>query len=51
VGAYTRGNDPAIDLAIDRYPWLEAYLRQGMQQRVDVPRAFDELNAVLNSEQ
>ena len=51
VGAYTRGNDPSIDQAIDRYPWLEAYLRQGMQQRVDVPRAFDELNAVLNSEQ
>lgn len=48
VGAYTRGNDPRIDEAIERYPWLEAYLKQGMQQRVDVARAFDELNAVLN---
>ena len=48
VGAYSRGNDPRIDEAIERYPWLEAYLKQGMQQRVDVPRAFDELDAVLN---
>lgn len=50
VGAYTRGNDPRIDEAIEKYPWLEAFLQQGIEQRVDYDRATRELAAVLGHE-
>ena len=47
VGAYSIGNDPKIDEAIEKYPWLEAYLQQGIEMRVDYGRASNELSAVL----
>jgi len=47
VGAYTPGNDPQIDEAIDKYPWLEAYLQQGIETRIDYPSAASDLAAVL----
>ncbi|MGE4368216.1 MAG: flagellar protein export ATPase FliI [Burkholderiaceae bacterium] len=43
VGAYTPGNDPQIDEAIEKYPWLESYLQQGMTTRIDYPAATGEL--------
>ncbi|MDS1141138.1 flagellar protein export ATPase FliI [Pusillimonas sp. SM2304] len=48
VGAYTPGNDPHIDEAIERYPWLEAYLQQGIETRIDYPSAAGELATLLN---
>ncbi|HLS42862.1 MAG TPA: flagellar protein export ATPase FliI [Paenalcaligenes sp.] len=50
VGAYSKGNDPAIDEAIDRFPWLEAYLQQDVQTRVDYEQSVSQLKAVLNSQ-
>lgn len=50
VGAYTMGNDPNIDEAIEKYPWLEAYLQQGIESRIDYARATNELAAVLGHE-
>lgn len=47
VGAYSRGNDPQIDEAIDKYPWLEAFLQQTMDSRIDYGRATSELAAIL----
>ncbi|RTZ47562.1 flagellar protein export ATPase FliI [Candidimonas sp. SYP-B2681] len=47
VGAYTPGNDPQIDEAIEKYPWLEAYLQQGIDVRVDYTSATAELNTLL----
>ncbi|HWK59889.1 MAG TPA: flagellar protein export ATPase FliI [Eoetvoesiella sp.] len=47
VGAYTKGNDPKIDEAIEKYPWLEAFLQQAIESRVDFTRATNELAAVL----
>ena len=47
VGAYTKGNDPKIDEAIEKYPWLEAFLQQAIESRVDFARATNELAAVL----
>jgi flagellum-specific ATP synthase len=43
VGAYTAGNDPQIDEAIEKDPWLEAYLQQGIEQRIDYASAAGEL--------
>jgi flagellum-specific ATP synthase len=50
VGAYTAGNDPEIDQAIERYPWLEQYLQQGIDVRVDYPGAVAALASVLKQE-
>jgi flagellum-specific ATP synthase len=47
VGAYTPGNDPQIDEAIEKYPWLEAYLQQGIEMRVDYDAATSELETLL----
>ncbi len=47
VGAYTSGNDPQIDEAIEKYPWLEAYLQQGIEMRVDYDAATSELETLL----
>ncbi|WP_323011360.1 flagellar protein export ATPase FliI [Castellaniella sp.] len=50
VGAYTAGNDPEIDRAIERYPWLEGYLQQGIDVQVDYPTAVAALAGVLGQE-
>jgi flagellum-specific ATP synthase len=47
VGAYTPGNDPQIDEALEKYPWLEAYLQQGIETRIDYPSAAGELANLL----
>lgn len=49
VGAYQRGNDPNIDDAIERYPWLESYLRQGVESPVNFDQAANELSAILGA--
>ncbi|UYO94976.1 flagellar protein export ATPase FliI [Pollutimonas sp. M17] len=51
VGAYTPGNDPQIDEAIEKYPWLEAYLQQGIETRIDYPSAAGELATLLGRNQ
>ncbi len=35
IGAYTKGTDPRIDLAINAEPAINAFLQQGMQQIID----------------
>lgn len=47
VGAYTMGNDPQIDEAINRYPQLEAYLQQGMNERVSYEQAVAHLQSLF----
>jgi len=34
VGAYSKGSDPVLDIAISLYPRMEAYLQQNMGQKV-----------------
>lgn len=36
VGAYAAGSDPLLDQAIQKYPQIEAYLKQGINERADV---------------
>ncbi|NYT61952.1 flagellar protein export ATPase FliI [Alcaligenaceae bacterium] len=47
VGAYTPGNDPQIDEAIEKYPWLEVYLQQGIDMHVDYESATSELQTLF----
>lgn len=35
IGAYSKGTDPRIDLAINAEPAINAFLQQGMQQIID----------------
>ena len=41
IGAYTRGNDPRIDLSIKAEPAINAFLQQGMQQILTFDESVD----------
>lgn len=45
IGAYTKGNDPAIDVAIDRFPHLQKFIGQKMRES----SAYEESKAMLNN--
>jgi flagellum-specific ATP synthase len=47
IGAYQRGSDPRIDAAIELWPKIEGYLRQGMQESVNFQDSVAQLRAVL----
>lgn len=47
VGAYRPGADPRIDQAIERNPAIMAFLRQDMDESVDLSRSIDELAQLL----
>jgi len=49
VGAYSRGSDPRIDEAIDMQPRLMEFLRQGMDQPVDLESSLHDLQALLET--
>jgi flagellum-specific ATP synthase len=36
VGAYSRGHDPQLDEAVSRYPDIEAFLQQAINERADI---------------
>ncbi|SDJ35341.1 flagellar protein export ATPase FliI [Billgrantia gudaonensis] len=43
VGAYTPGHDPQLDDAVQRYPSLERFLQQGMQESASIDSAREQL--------
>lgn len=47
LGAYKKGSDPDVDLAVDLWPALENFLRQGKQERDDLESGFRKLAQVL----
>ena len=47
VGAYTAGNDPMVDRAVDMHPALMRFLGQGMDERVDLSESARRLDALL----
>src|SRR5580658_309403 len=48
IGAYQRGADPRIDAAINRWPQIETYLRQDMNERVTFNESVAQLTAVMH---
>jgi flagellum-specific ATP synthase len=50
VGAYQRGADPLLDRAIALYPRMEAYLQQGMNERVNYAESIKALAQLLSVE-
>ncbi len=47
IGAYTRGNNPRVDRAIDRIEPLRAYLRQGVDDPCRITEAADQLARIF----
>jgi flagellum-specific ATP synthase len=47
MGAYKHGSDPRVDTAIARWPQVEAYMRQGMQERVPLRASVAQLASMM----
>ncbi len=47
IGAYSKGSDPEIDRAIERFPHLTAYIGQGMRQQAPLAECMTKLNVLL----
>lgn len=49
IGAYRQGSDPEIDLAIERYPHLRAFVQQGMNEAISYTASNEALLQVLGN--
>ncbi len=47
VGAYRRGADPRVDLAVEQWPKLQEFLRQDMYDPVGIERSYEELRQLV----
>lgn len=47
LGAYRAGSDPEVDLAISRYPGLEAFLNQGKDEVSRLDEGYAQLLSIL----
>jgi flagellum-specific ATP synthase len=47
VGAYSAGSDPILDEAIAKNSQIEAFLQQGIQEKVGIPQSLGELSALF----
>jgi flagellum-specific ATP synthase len=48
VGAYRRGSDARVDLAVEQYPKIVEFLRQDMYEPVGLSRSYEDLKALVN---
>ncbi len=48
VGAYRRGSDPRVDLAVDQWPKIQEFLRQDMYDPVSFERSGAQLQQLVN---
>ena len=47
VGAYRRGSDPRVDLAVDQWPKMLDFLRQDMYEPVGIERSYADLRQLV----
>ena len=47
IGAYTRGNNPNVDKAVDRITALRAYLQQGVDRPCRMAESFEQLQRIF----
>jgi flagellum-specific ATP synthase len=50
IGAYTQGADAETDAAIERFPYLRAFIQQGINQRVLMPESIANLQSVIRTQ-
>ncbi|MFJ4296870.1 FliI/YscN family ATPase [Curtobacterium sp. NPDC089689] len=49
VGAYQRGTNPLVDAAVDHQHAIDAFLRQGMDERVTAAGSWDALGSLVRT--
>ncbi len=47
VGAYRRGSDPRVDMAVEQWPKMQEFLRQDMYQPVPIARSHTDLKQLV----
>jgi flagellum-specific ATP synthase len=47
VGAYRRGSDPRVDLAVEQWPKIQEFLRQDMYEPVGIERSHADLHELV----
>jgi len=47
VGAYRRGSDPRVDLAIEQWPKIQDFLRQDMFEPVGIDKSYADLKQLV----
>jgi flagellum-specific ATP synthase len=47
VGAYRRGSDPRIDLAVEQWPRMLDFLKQDMYEPIGIERSFSDLRQLV----
>ena len=47
IGAYTKGSNPKIDMAIQKYDLMVPYLRQRKDESFDWRSSLDELKKIM----
>src|SRR5690606_6846218 len=47
IGEYEEGTDPEADIAIAKYPEINAFLRQGTDEQIDFNAAVEQLEALV----
>jgi flagellum-specific ATP synthase len=47
VGAYKRGSDPRVDLAVEQWPKMIDFLRQDMFEPVGMERSYADLRQLV----
>lgn len=50
VGAYEKGTEPLLDDAIEMQPALRQFLKQGMNEKVDLTQSVDELLQLMQQD-
>ena len=50
VGAYKPGSNPDLDRAIELQPYLQGFLRQGMDEKVSLQESLDQLATIIESQ-
>ncbi len=50
VGAYKPGSNPDLDRAIELQPYLQGFLRQGMNEKVSLQESLDQLTTIIASQ-
>jgi flagellum-specific ATP synthase len=48
IGAYSKGSNPKIDLAIAKIDQMNQFLRQDMREKVTMEESLNALNAIVN---
>jgi len=48
VGAYSKGSDPEIDLAITMMPVMKQFLQQNLKEKVDSVSSFQQMHMLMN---